>query len=75
MENPIGVLSQYNDYPATNINVESGYWKLDIIVHDDRHMTARRREAGGLPQNVYIGVLKNESSKQIYWMNNTRPLP
>lgn len=76
MQNPCGVLSQNNSYPGANLHVQGEFWKMDIIIHDDRHMTAKRRQGGSVAgQNVYLGVLINETNEEVYWTNDSQPLP
>lgn len=73
--NSVGYLSKENDNPAQYIGSEYIYFIGDIIERSYERLVVEIRKVTTHAESFYLGVIANETTKEIYWENNTRPLP
>lgn len=73
--NSVGYISRNNDDPSQLIETTDGFYVGDITELSYERLVVEMRKVTSHGSGFYLGVIANETTKEIYWENNTRPLP
>lgn len=73
--NAVGVLATNNNEPARYVGTTADTLIYDIVEKSNTRMYLRVRVQSSTAQNVYLGAISSPDGSNIYWINETRPLP
>lgn len=73
--NAVGVLSNTNDDPTRNVGTTYDTLTYDIVSKSSTQLSLRVRVESAWGQPLYLGAITSPDGSEIYWVNNTKPLP
>ena len=70
-----GKISSDNDDPEQHRYESANDILLNVEVISDTELALTHRTEATFPGGSYVGVLANANGSEVYWINETRPLP
>lgn len=70
-----GKISSNNEDPGEHLYESGNNILLDAVVVSDTEIHLTHRTAATFPLGSYLGVLANANGSEVYWVNDTKPLP
>ena len=70
----VGFLSESNDDPERHKGSDQGRYKLNIVSRTGSEIVLEQSEGYSLATS-YLGCIASEDGSEVYWVNNTSPLP
>lgn len=74
-EGAVAFLSNVNSNPTMNVGSTNRAVIMDISVLSEHTAKAVARQVVTHSTPYYIGALATEDGSEVFWVNNTRPLP
>lgn len=71
----VGYLSWNNDNPSQLISTTDDSYIGSIVEISYGRLVVEMRTVVAHNTGFYLGVIANETTKEVYWENNTKPLP
>lgn len=74
-DDAIAIISYENDNPLEYLDDTGLSHYLVLSDKTDNSMKATGNGSYSFPRNVYLGALVSADRSEIYWVNETKPLP
>ena len=73
--NAVGIISFSNDNPLQFRYTLSAYHTYSILVESDSRAILTFNDSSAVGSNSYLGGIVSHDGSELYWVNNTKPLP
>lgn len=73
--NALGILAAANDDPLHYRNTSTNIYLFDLVQKSNTHMRFRLREAHTFPSGRFLGGIVSSDRSEVYWVNDTAPIP
>lgn len=71
----LGILAANNDDPLHYRNTSASSYLFSIVQKNNTHMRLKLQEAHTFPAPRFLGGIVSADRSEVYWVNDTNPLP